>query len=118
MTILIFDAQNIFTRHYLANGALSDLGHQVGGIIGFLSSIKNLSETLLPSQIIVCWEGSGGATKKRNLYPEYKQHRKPPKLNRFYKDDIPDTKENKNWQISSLIEILKYLPICQVCVSD
>jgi 5'-3' exonuclease len=45
-------------------------------------------------------------------------NRRPEKLNRFYEDDIPDTVENRNWQLVTLTKILKFLPICQVYVPD
>jgi len=45
-------------------------------------------------------------------------NRKPDKLNRFYGDDIPDTDENKQHQLVSLLAVLKSVPVCQVYVSD
>ena len=39
-------------------------------------------------------------------------------MNRFYGDDIPDTEKNKNYQIATLISLLKNLPVCQVYVGD
>ena len=116
--IVIIDLMNLFTRHYCANPAMNNKGEQIGGIVGVLYAIKNLCDTLFPTAIYICWEGSGGATKKRKLFPEYKSNRKVPKLNRFYEDDIPDGKENKLFQISSLVEIFKHLPVYQIYIAD
>jgi DNA polymerase-1 len=115
--ILIIDAYNLFTRHYIANPAMSSNGSQAGGIVGFLRTIQNVSEWVTPRKIIVVWEG-GGSTKKRYLFKDYKARRRPQKLNRFYENDIPDTVENRNWQIVSIINILKNLPINQVYVEN
>jgi 5'-3' exonuclease len=67
--------------------------------------------------VYVTWEG-GGSQRRRKLYPEYKANRKPGKLNRFYGDDIPDSEENKQHQLMSLLGVLKNVPVCQIYVSD
>jgi DNA polymerase-1 len=67
--------------------------------------------------VIVVWE-SGGSSRKRAIFSDYKLNRRPAKLNRFYEDDIPDTVENRNWQLVTLTQILKFLPICQIYVPD
>ena len=115
--ILIIDALNLFTRHYVVNPTMSTLGHHAGGTIGFLKAIRYLADKLLPIQIIVVWEG-GGSPRRRAIFPEYKARRKPPKLNRFYGEDIPDSVENRDYQIALAIELLKNAPIMQVYVSD
>jgi len=65
----------------------------------------------------VVWE-SGGSARKRKLFPEYKAHRRPQKLNRYYEDDIPNTVENRNWQVSTIVALLQHVPVCQVYVTD
>lgn len=113
---MIVDAYNLFIRSFSANPTISSDGQHVGGIVGFLGSIQKFSKEYFPSQVIVAWEG-GGSSRRRMLYPEYKAHRRLQKMNRFY-DDIPDTLENRNWQISSLVKIMKHLPILQMYVED
>tara|TARA_R110002020_G_scaffold37124_19_gene112071 strand:+ start:4402 stop:5364 length:963 start_codon:yes stop_codon:yes gene_type:complete len=115
--VLIIDGLNLFTRHYVAHPALSASGESVGGVIGFLYAIANLSEKFKPTSIVVIWEG-GGSSRKRAIFKDYKQKRRPEKLNRYYEGDIPDTVENRNYQISLLIEIIKNIPVCQIYVPD
>ena len=103
---LLVDGLNLQTRHFVANPAMSDAGHHVGGVIGFLRAIQNLSQKLQPAHLIVVWEG-GGSPRRRAIFPEYKSKRKPQKLNRYYEDDIPNTVENRNYQIRLLIELIK-----------
>ena len=114
--ILIIDSLNLFMRHYVAHPAISDNGHQVGGIVGYLYSIVNLIETKKPKKVIIVWE-SGGSPRKRQIYKEYKNKRRPQKLNRFY-DDLPDSVKNKNNQIIFLIDVLNKMPVNQIFVKD
>ena len=115
--IILVDAYNLFTRHFIANPAMSIHGDHVGGTLGFLKSLATLSDHLKPSEMYVVWEG-GGSTRRRAIYKGYKKQKRPQKLNRFYGDDIPDTMENRSRQVSLTIELLKTVPVRQVYVSD
>ena len=115
--VFIIDGYNMFLRSYNAYPQMSAHGYQFGGCIGFLKSLQRLCREFQPSQVYVSWEG-GGSQRRRKLYPEYKQNRRPIKLNRFYADDIPDTEENKQHQLVALIGMLKNIPACQIYVPD
>lgn len=115
--VLIVDGLNLFTRHFVAHPATGTNGQHVGGIVGFLYSVIDLVERFKPVQVVIAWEG-GGSKRRRDLYKEYKQKRRPEKLNRYYDDDIPDTVENRNHQISTLIKVLSDTPVCQIYVPD
>ena len=115
--VLIFDAMNLFLRVYSANPAISQYGHHVGGVVGFLKSMRNIIDKFSPSQIFVVWEG-GGSQRRRAIYPEYKHGRKPKRMNKFFDQEIPDTIQSRNNQIAALISILKDTPICQVYIGD
>jgi 5'-3' exonuclease len=115
--ILLIDGLNLFTRHFVANPSVSDSGNPAGGTVGFLNGISSLCEKFSPSRVIVVWEG-GGSTRKRQIYTDYKQKRRPEKLNRYYENDIPNTVENRNKQIKVLIEIIDNLPVNQIYVPD
>lgn len=115
--ILIVDGQNNFIRAYCVCPDMSATGMPAGGTCGFLKSLQKLVNQYIPKQIIICWEG-GGSLRRRAIFKEYKQNRKPLKLNRFYEDDIPDSEENKTQQLLSLIKVLKTLPVCNIYVSD
>jgi len=114
---LIIDGLNVHTRHFIANPTMSALGHHVGGVTGFLKGIELLVQKISPQRVIVIWEG-GGSPRRRAIYPDYKSKRRPQKLNRYYAGDIPDTVENRNYQIMLLIELLRLTPVNQVYVSD
>lgn len=115
--ILIVDAMNLFIRSWAAFPSMNTNGEQTGGIVGFLKTLRRIVADVQPNVVYVAWEG-GGSQKRRALYSDYKMNRKPEKLNRFYEDDIPDTDENKNKQIITLLSILKHMPVCQLYVSD
>jgi DNA polymerase I len=89
----------------------------MGGCIGFLKTLRKLTEEMQPRMIYTCWE-SGGSARRRALYPQYKLNRQPAKLNRFYEDDIPDTDDNKQHQLEALIHMTKNVPICQLYTPD
>jgi DNA polymerase-1 len=115
--VLIIDALNLFMRHYVVNPTMSDAGTHMGGWLGFLKSLRLLTEKIHPKQVIVAWEG-GGSSRRRAIFPQYKSNRKPQKLNRFYEDDIPDTTQNRDHQIRLIIESLKCVPVKQLYVAD
>ncbi len=114
--VLIVDGINLFMRHYVAHPAMSENGEQTGGIVGFYNNLTRLITRTKPEAVYVIWEG-GGSKRKRDLYPEYKKGSRPQKLNRYY-DDIPDTFENRNYQLKKLIEILKVTPVNQIYIED
>jgi len=95
---------------------MSQNGYHLGGFVGFLKGIRLLSERCNPEQIVVVWEG-GGSSRRRAIFSDYKQGRRPQKLNRYY-DDIPDTIGNRNRQVALLVEALKHVPIRQMYVTE
>jgi 5'-3' exonuclease len=119
--ILIVDASSLFIQQFVANPSLADSGHRkgesTGGIVGFLNGLRHVIDMVMPSRVFVIWE-SGGSSKRRRLYPEYKQKSRPQKLNRYYEDDLPDSTENRNWQIATLIALLPLVGIGQIYVPD
>jgi 5'-3' exonuclease len=114
---LVLDCMNIFIRCYAANPKMSAQGFHVGGVVGFLKTLRGVCNKFSPGKIVAVWEG-GGSSRRRAIYPAYKKGKKPKRMNRFYEDDIPDSEKNKNFQIATLISMLKDLPICQVYVND
>ena len=104
-------------RHFCANPSLSENGEHVGGFLGFLGGLGNLCEKFDPKKIVVVWE-SGGSPRKRAIAASYKKGRRPPKLNRYYEDDIPATTQNHTFQVSLLVKALNCLPVTQIYVRD
>ena len=116
--IIYIDGLNVFMRHFAANPTKSLHGNLCGGIVGFLRNIEHLSFKFKPQKIVVAWEG-GGSARRRSIDPNYKQGRRPVRLNRsdYYKD-IPDTSENRDNQLKKLIEILYETPVTQIYIDD
>jgi len=115
--VLIIDVMNLFIRSYSAYPAMSSHGYSMGGVVGFLKTLARLSSTVHPKAIYLAWE-SGGSTKRRAIFKEYKLNRKPERMNRFYETDIPDTDDNKKHQMLVLLQLLKHTPVCQLHASD
>jgi len=113
---LIIDGLNFYMRHFAANPSMGDNGQPIGGIVGFLKGIQLLCERCMPKSVTVVWEG-GGSPRKRAISKNYKGGRKPQGLNRYYQD-IPDTVENRNYQLMLLIELLRLLPVRQLYIGD
>ncbi len=115
--VLVIDALNVFIRHYAANPSMNESGEHVGGFIGFLRNIEHLCERTNPKEVIVVWEG-GGSVRRRSVLSSYKDRRRPMKMNRYYGEEIPDSIENRNKQISLCVETLGTTPCKQVYVQD
>ena len=115
--ILVIDGLNLFMRHFVVNPTMSESGDHVGGLVGFLKGLRLLCERICPKKVVIAWEG-GGSSRRRAIFPEYKQGRRPQRLNRFYADEIPNTVENRDVQLSLLIEAIKKVPALQLYVSD
>lgn len=115
--VLLVDGLNFFMRHFVANPSMSQHGNHVGGFVGFLKGLGRLCDRIGPSKIIVVWEG-GGSPRRRSIFKDYKEKRRPQKLNRYYQDDIPDTTQNRDNQITKIIEALNCVPTIQMYVND
>lgn len=116
--IYIFDGMNAYMRAWAAYPQMSTTtGSQVGGCVGFLKTLQKICREFQPSAVYIAWEG-GGSQRRRKLFAEYKQNRRPEKLNRFYEDDIPESESNRQNQLIMLLNMLKSLPVCQIYVSD
>ena len=115
---IYIDGLNVFMRHFAANPAKSMNGQLCGGIVGMLKNIQHLSERFSPQKIVIVWEG-GGSVRRKSIDPNYKNGRRPVRLNRSELiGDIPDTVENRDFQLKTLIKILYKTPLTQVYVND
>lgn len=115
---ILIDGLNVFMRHYCANPTVSLNNEQCGGIIGFLRNVQHLADRFQPNKITVVWEG-GGSSRRRAIESNYKNGRRPMTLNRSgYYSDMYDSEDNRNYQLKTLIELLKFVPVTQIYVSD
>ncbi len=87
--VLIVDSLNTFLRSFVAIHHLNPQGNHIGGLTGFLKSIGAVIRQLEPTRVILVFDGVGGSTNKRYLYPEYKTNRHITKISNW---DAFDTK--------------------------
>jgi DNA polymerase-1 len=115
MPVLIIDAHNLFIRGFVASPRMSSHGDAIGGITTFLQSLSNMIHQFTPSHVHIIWEGGSGSPWRRSIYPEYKNGRRPRRLNRIDEFDPEDADEYK--QIANLIRnYLAFLPVKQYAV--
>lgn len=112
--ILIVDALNLFIRNYVTNPSISKNGDNIGGISGTLKSLQKICRETKPSLILVAWDGPEGSRKRKVKHANYKNGRKPLRLNRNIKVlNEQQELENKLWQQFRLFEYLNVCPIVQ-----
>lgn len=117
--ILIVDGLNAFIRSWTVVPQMDINGNHVGGIVGFIRSLKAIMRDVKPSRVIIAWDGKGGSQKRRSVYAEYKAGRKP-RTNREY--DFGETPEqsqiNLKSQYSKLRHYIDSLGITQIDIDD
>ena len=111
--VLIIDGLNTFIRVFSVIPTTNDDGIHVGGIVGFLKSIGYTINMIRPTRTIVVFDGKGGSSRRRKIYPEYKAKRKTKyRVNRSYDFASPeDEKQNMIMQLQRVVEYLDTLPI-------
>ncbi len=93
-------------------------GNPIGGTRGTLNALKNIVSALKPDIVYFVLDGKGGSRKKRALYKDYKDGRKPV-AGRFFEFGSPqEAKENRNYQTSCLKRFLGTLPVCLIESED
>lgn len=114
--ILLFDGLNTFLRAFAATPTLGEDGNHVGGVTGFLLSLAATIRMFRPNRCIVVFDGVGGSQRRRALFPDYKAKRRTmTKLNRTYDfASLDDEQRSRMWQLGTLAEILKTLPITTI----
>ncbi len=117
--VLIVDGLNTFIRSFSVNPAINDDGLHIGGMIGFLKSLRYTCDILKPSRCIIVFDGKNGSARRQKIYPEYKATRKVKKrLNRNvdWGTAPQDEEQSMIQQMGRLVEYLEQLPLTLVCV--
>ena len=117
--VLIIDGLNTFIRSFSVNPAINEDGVHIGGIAGFLKSIRYTLSVIKPTRCIIVFDGKDGSKRRRKIYPEYKAQRKIKKrLNRNvdWGTAPQDEQQSMKQQMGRLIEYLEQLPLTLVCV--
>jgi len=117
--ILIIDAMNTFIRNYVMNPSLAADGSPIGGTKGFLMSLQKMTRDMQPDNIVVVWDGGGGSKKRQALAKQYKEGRKPLKLNRAYSGmSTLEESQNRYYQMKKTIDYLNEMPVIQLMLED
>ena len=110
---------NTFIRNYVVNPTISATGSPIGGTKGFLMSLQKMAREINPDQIIIVWDGGGGSAKRRAIAKQYKEGRKPLKLNRAYSGmDALEESQNRYDQMKRTIDYLNKMPVIQLMIED
>ena len=112
--VMIVDALNAYFRAFIVNPSLSVHGQPIGGLKGFLGILQKLCRDIKPDAVMIIWDGPGGSRKRREQNKNYKEGRKPIRVNR--QTDLSDEQQRANmaWQQLRLMEYLNELPIVQL----
>ena len=110
--VLIIDSLNTFLRAFTVIRHVNQFGNHIGGLTGFLRSLSYVMGLVKPTRVILVFDGHGGSTNKRYLYPEYKANRG---VNRVTNWDMFESQQEESESITAqivrLVEYLKCLPV-------
>jgi len=112
--ILLIDGLNTFIRAFSANPATNDDGVHIGGIIGFLKSLKYTISKIKPTRCIIIFDGKDGSKKRRKIFSDYKgQRRVKQRFNRNvdWSTSPVDEEQSMRMQMSRLVKYLEQLPL-------
>ena len=113
--LVVIDALNAYFRAYIVNPSLSTSGQPIGGYKGFIGILQKLCREMRPDEIVIAWDGAGGSARRKTVNKNYKEGRKPIRLNRGVKNLTEDQEmHNKVWQQQRLMEMLNYCPVIQL----
>ena len=110
--VLLIDSLNTFLRSFVVINHMNPQGNHIGGLTGFLKSVGFAIRHIKPTRVIFVFDGQGGSTNKRYLYPEYKANRKINKISNWEGFETQqDESEAITNQIVRLVDYLKCLPV-------
>jgi DNA polymerase-1 len=77
--------------------------------------LQKLVRITKPNEIVICWDGPNGSQKRKSLDSNYKEGRKPLRLNRAV-HNLTENEElqNKLWQQMRTIDYFNQMPIIQL----
>jgi DNA polymerase-1 len=118
--VLLIDGLNNYMRAFSVNPSMNDDGTHIGGIVGFINTIAVAIRTLNPTRCIIIFDGKGGSTRRRKVFPEYKAQRTGlrVRLNRTYDFQTHDEEETEaDRQLRRVADYIDKLPI-QIIIHD
>jgi DNA polymerase-1 len=117
--VLIVDGLNTFIRSFAVNPSINEDGLHIGGMVGFLKSVRYSCDILKPSRCIIVFDGKNGSGRRQKIYPEYKATRKVKRrLNRNvdWGTAPQDEQASMRQQMGRLIEYLEQLPLTLISI--
>ena len=116
-SILIIDGLNTFLRSFTMINHMNPDGHHIGGLTGFLKSIGYAIRMSDPTKVVIVFDGVGGSSARRNLFPAYKANRNANRMTNYSIFSSKDEEqESINNQMERLIQYLKCLPVTVISI--
>jgi DNA polymerase-1 len=118
--VLVVDGLNLFFRTYATNPVTDNNGEPVGGLVGSLRSLGSVIRDTGATKVIVVFDGKGGSSKRKKIFPNYKKDRKMTlRMNRQFEfDSWEETEANMKKQLITFSSYLDYLPIKVIAVDN
>lgn len=113
--ILLVDFYNLYIRNFLIVPVTNDDGEHMGGVFGFLRSLKSSIDKFKPDVVYIISDGPNSALRRKMVDKNYKSSRKKPwkrgavKAYDFLNEH--EQKDNFSVQIKRLWEYLEVLPV-------
>jgi 5'-3' exonuclease len=118
---LLIDGMNTFMRVWSMYPTTNENGDHIGGYTGFLKSIGHAIRLRKPTRCIIIFDGKGGSSRRRKIFPEYKMKKNVRfRVNRALSLDMDQGEEDNSMkkQIVKLIEYLNMLPVTTICIDN
>lgn len=109
--LLLVDGFNCFIRNFSMLTLSANDGRHLGGVMGFLGSLRHAIERNKPDRVIIAWD-EGHSIKREAIYADYKieRQRKPRKVLMPFQT-LAEQDESFNYQVSRLRTYLDLLPV-------
>lgn len=115
--ILICDATNSYIRIFTSTQHFSESGEFSGGIVGFLRSIGSNIRDFKPTRCILVFDGAGGSSRRKKLFPDYKGNRtggNGMRMDLF--QSVDEEKAAMRQQLCRIHEYLNHFPVEVICL--
>ena len=119
--VLLVDGFTTFIRSFSVNPSLNEDGAHVGGLVGFLKSIRYTINKFKPTRCVIVFDGKNSSKPRQKIFPQYKAGRKiRSRLNRLvnWGGGPHDERESMALQLRRLVEYLECLPLTIVSIDN
>lgn len=117
--VLIIDGLNTFLRNFSIINQFNTSHNHIGGLVGFLKSIGYGCKLINPTRVIIVFDGQGGSSSKKNLFPEYKANRSITRIINYTSfTEKEEEVESLSNQMARLIQYLSILPLDIICIDS